>query len=250
MIDTSDFNDLAPCLWPLWYRLVPEKRESVYEESSEGKAKEEDTDVAFLAPSPTVRQAIMLYELLPHYDHPAYAARIEHVVQDWLGGTGIIEFFDSEDVHLEDRASVYLDMILKSEAAAEPEDETDDDEKVRGSVWERKTPFSLMVAEYRAWYGVSPLDEPWPFFLNQVRHLHKVKAEFALANMTWYLSARSTNDEGINALYKQAGYRKGGKLKMDDNMKRMIEESKRRVEAQKESSKELVRLMKSQQGMV
>lgn len=229
-------ENVAACLWPLWLRFNKNKLDE------DGNEKVEE--VAFLVPSPTVAQAIMLYALLPHYDDKSHAVRLEVVIQAWLGGTGVLEYMESEQLTLETAANMYFDFLMKAESAGKVEEE----EKKSGGEdgWKRDTSIGMMIAEYRAWYGESPLDEPWPYFLNQLHYIHKVKAEYALGNLTWYLSARSLKDDGIHEIYKQAGYKKlTGFEGLSEEEMDLVEQSRRRVQAQASSAKDLVRLMHS-----
>lgn len=229
-------ENLAACLWPLWLRF----NKRVIDEEGNVTTK----IVEFLAPPPTVAQAIMLYALLPHYEDKSHAVRLEPVIHEWLGGTGVLEYMDSQKLAAENRANMYYDFLQKAESAGKVEEE---EEKVdRRGGWSREMSLSLMVAEYRAWYRESPLNEPWPYFLNQLHYLQKVKSECALGNLTWYLSARSMKDDGIESLYKQAGYKKkSGFDELNAEEMALVEASRRRVEAQASSAQDLVRLMHS-----
>ena len=158
-------------------------------------------DVEFLIDPPTVRQAMMLYGLFPNFDSPPYKARIQKILNEWVGDSGILEYFSDNEVSWKYQIGMFR-MFIKS---TEPDKEIK--EQSESNLWGREESMSLLIAEYRYWYKADVMDEPWPMFLNQARKLTSLKAEAGLANLAWYVSGKSK--EAFESLMERAGYEKG-----------------------------------------
>ena len=175
---------LAKCLIPL--RCQPDSKRK---------------DVIFLVDPPTVRQVVLLDGLLPFFAEKNYEARIRAVMKEWLGGSGLLEYLEEEGISWTGQVK-YLEEILKGcdPDPKDPKDPTD-------GLWAREQTLAMMIAEYRYWFHVDVMNEPWPFFLNQVDKLEQLRAELGLANFAWYIAGKSP--ESYEDLMKRAGYRKG-----------------------------------------
>ncbi len=151
-----------------------------------------------LVDPPTVRQAMLLHGLLPYWETPSYHDRIERILDEWWGDAArktLSKYLDlRETVHTVRRVLKSCEPLMEEAKEGEA-----------GS-WERDRDIHLLIAEYRHWYGVDAMTEPWPLFLAQATRLTKLKAEVGLANLTWYSAAKV--EGAANDLMKLAGYRK------------------------------------------
>ena len=162
---------------------------------------ENNEDLVFLVDPPTVRQAIMLYGLMPFADQKTYEARIRKVMGEWLDECGLLYYLDSNNISFETQCELLFALVKSCEP--DPEESTELD---KSSFWKRDGSLSMLIAEYRHWYHSDVMNEPWPFFLIQARKLERVKAEFGLSNLAWYASGKS--EDSFNNLIKRAGYKK------------------------------------------
>ena len=118
-------------------------------------------------------------------------------MNEWLRGSCVLEELESESWDI--RVALLYDM-LKS---CEPEREVEEDEE-QEQTWTRDSSISMLVAEYRHWFKSDVLNEPWPFFLNQVHKMNNLKGEVGLANLSWYAAAKS--EDALDNLMDRAGY--------------------------------------------
>ena len=152
--------------------------------------------------SPTVREAILLYGLLPEWEDPSCYDRLSSVFREWLGPSGLPRRLYELGIGRE-TCILLIARILDS---CQPEDLKKEPEEGDPSSWVKDGSLGLMISEYRHWYNSDPLDEPWPYFLEQARNLESVKSDMGLAQLRWYVATKT--EGAIDGLLKQAGFRK------------------------------------------
>lgn len=194
-----------------------------------------DQDLVFYLEHPTVRQVLLLYGMLPMSEKEFYRARIRLVMEEWLAGSGLLEYLAENKISWNSQ-TILIVSILKS-CQIDPDIEKEKSE----SLWGREFSMSQLLAEYRYWYRSDVMNEPWAFFWNQIWQLEKLKADVGLANLLWYGAGKS--EKLSDELLKRAGYRKG--FFMEDDLPN--EDEQRR---QMENARMIADMMVAQSGKV
>ena len=161
---------------------------------------DEERDEVYLINPPTVRQALLLYGLMEFFEEPNYEARIRQVMKEWLEGSGLLDYLEKEEIPFD--IQVVLIKALLDGCEPEREEKKEKEDKT----WSRDESLSLIIAEYRHWYNSDVMNEPWPFFLDQLAKLDRLKAETGFANLAWYAAGKS--EDSLDNLMKRAGYEK------------------------------------------
>lgn len=154
----------------------------------------------YLFEPPTVRQAVILYELLPHWEDPSCLVRLQKILYEWLGSCGLLQRLEDLKIGWKASRLLFETILISCEPKIEKE------EKKEAAEWVRKSSFSLMIAEYRHWFNADPLDEPWPYFLAQYQEIHKLKSEVGLSTSVAFIAGNSA--DAHKELIKLAGYKR------------------------------------------
>ena len=164
---------------------------------------DEESEEVYLISPPTVKQALVLYGLIEYHTESNYKARIQEVMSEWLKGSGLLSYLEKNGIPFD--IQILLIKRLLDVCEPEQEEKTEKANKEDGT-WNRDESLSLLIAEYRHWFRSDVLNESWPFFLNQLQKLQRLKSQVGFANLAWYAAGKS--QESLNALMKSAGYTK------------------------------------------
>lgn len=110
-------------------------------------------------------------------------------------------------------------------AAGLPEDFFKAQSEVREDA--RETGWSTLVARYR-YYLNGDLDDPWPYFVRQIREIDRIKAEEEMSFITAYGTARTGNRDAMDSLWKRRGFNPKKLSELSDE--ELAEESQKNLE--------------------
>ena len=149
---------------------------------------------------PTAREAITLLEsgeAAAGGDEDAWAS-VRHALRSWLP-LRLFSLLVSE--RISQANAVRISSALLSVGLPESEKEEHDKRKKKA-----EAKWSELVAMYRHAYPQGSLDEPWPFWLDQVMQVDVIRSRDTMEAFQAHAIARTGSKESLASLRKRARY--------------------------------------------